>query len=485
MTTFVDALTAVTNTTRTTNGALTNRSTLDPVVDFFATAGAMRDNPELAADLFERAFAVEPLTAVRTLFYFRDVRGGQGERDIFRAGLKRLDKLTGDVVTERWLNLLAHIPEYGRWDDLFELGINRSDVVQLINNQLVTDSLDFSNGEQVSLMAKWLPSENTSSKNTRKRAFQLRSALGLSSREYRKTLSGLRARIRLLEHQMSAGNWSEIDYGKLPSQAHRKHVKAFKRHDDARYSAYLDSVTKGEAKINVSTLFPYEIYDMVSSGPSYYTDFTDNQYADVAWANLPDYTNGTKALVMADVSGSMWGRPMSVSVSLALYFAERNEGVFKDVFMTFSAEPQLVKVKGNKLSTRMASIQKAQWGMNTNMLAAFRAILAASLRARELPPEVLYIVSDMQFDQASHGDNATIFQIAKGEYAAAGVKMPHVVFWNVNARDMQAPAIVLDGAVTLVSGSSPTVFGMAVQGLSPRELVDSVVNGERYERIVL
>ncbi|EID10207.1 DUF2828 family protein [Mycolicibacterium phlei] len=485
MTQFLNALRAETNYTSTENGALTNRSSLSAVVDFFSLAGAMRNTPERAADLFDAAFEEDPQTALRTLFYLRDIRGGQGERDIFRAGMRRF--AARPEYQAALYPTIRLIPEYGRWDDIFFDGITPT-VVKIIREQLRVDLLNHAAAptEPVSLMAKWLPSENASSKATRQMARQLASELGYSSAGYRRVLSKLRARIKLLEQDMSANRWDDIEFSKLPSQAHRKHVKAFHRHVPERYQAYLNSVTRGESKINVKTVYPYEIYDMIR--PSRYGKFEDSEYANVAWENLPDYTTDGDALVMADVSGSMWGRPMSVSVSLALYFAERNKGAYKGYFMTFSEHPQLVQVRGDTLARRMVNIERAEWGMNTNLSAAFQAILRAAKSSGEAP-KVLYIISDMEFDEATDSrgrrSNDTVFRTARQEFAQAGFELPHVVFWNVNARNMQVPASILDGAVSLVSGSSPTVFAMAVEGKSPLQLVHEVVNAERYSRIVL
>lgn len=510
--TFLDALTRGTNLTTTENGATTNASSLDPVVDFFGLAGAMRSTPDKAADLFEKAFHYDPTTAVRTLFYLRDVRGGQGERDVFRAGLKRLAIINPVAVAK----LFEHIPFYGRWDDVFFNGVTIA-AAEVVQAQLNRDMMAAGQGESASLLAKWLPSENASSRQTTLLAKALRGRLHMTASQYRRTLSFLRANIRLLEQDMSSSNWEGIDYSKLPGQAHRRHTKAFKRHTPDRYAAYLDSVKKGEAKINVGTVYPHEIYKMVA-GNGYYSAFEDNQYANVAWENLPDYTNGKNALVMADVSGSMAGHPIAVSVSLALYFAERNTGAFKDHFMTFSSTPKLVKVMGNTLAQKMSNISQAEWQQNTNLLAAFRAILSASLQSGDSPPETLYIISDMEFDSANGAggwhyeqrqvpvtdwtgrrgyridtvavhnpltSTDTIFETAKREFAERDLTLPHVVFWNVNARNMQTPALANDGHVSLVSGCSPTVFGMAVQGLTPRQLVDQVVNSDRYGRIIL
>lgn len=494
MTTFLNSLATQGNRTLTENGAATNRSSLDPIVDFFGLAGAMRETPNMAADLFEAAYRVDPQTAVRTLFYLRDVRGGQGERDVFRACLTRLAEIDREG---HYGVVVPHIPTYGRWDDLFHAGLSTPGL-QLIQRQLNQDLVYLRTGESVSLLAKWLPSVNGVAPATRSRGVAVAEYLGLSEREYRTTLASLRGKIRLLETDMSQHNWDGIDFGKLPSQAHRKHVKAFKRHLPEHYERYLSDVEQGKDKINVKAVYPYELYNMAGE-----------RYADVAWEKLPDYTRGNNAIVMADVSGSMYGLPISVSVSLALYFAERNQGVFNGYFMTFSGAPELVKIKGNTLSQRLASISsRGDWGMNTDLLAAFRAILTAGRTAPQDIPKVLYIISDMEFDAATGGgevyqyqrnilsgavrrvtirppDQSTIFEHARQEYAAAGLELPHVVFWNVNARQTQAPATILDGNVSLVSGLSPTIFAQAVEGKSPRELVDSVVNGPRYQAIVL
>lgn len=487
MTTFLDGLRAATNLTTTENGALTNASSLDPVVDFFAQAGAMRDRAAAAADLFEKAYCAEPLTAVRTMFYLRDVRGGQGERDVFRACLRKLAAQYPGAADA----VLHYVPQYGRWDDIFYSGSHLSAaMVDLVETQLRADANWLKCGQGVSLLAKWLPSDKAKDQEQLQLAINLRRALGMSQREYRKMLTVLRARIGLLETDLSHTDASGIEFGKVPSQAHRRHIKAFRRRQPERYQAYLDSVTRGESKINVSTLYPYEVYNLVA-GPG--RGATDSKAADVMWANLPDYTRGNDALVMADVSGSMYhygksANPIAVSISLALYFAERNVGEYHGYYMTFSGSPTLVRVPAGTLSSKVEFVQQHGIGYNTNIVRAFAAILDAGKRSGSVP-ETLYIISDMEFDAAVQVEGGygmdTIFQTTRAEFAKHGLRLPHVVFWNVDARHDNLPATILDGAVTLVSGLSPTVFSMAVEGKSPRELVDSVVNGERYQKIVI
>lgn len=478
MSTFIQELQRSNNFGRTANGAVTNTSSLDPVVDFFSTAGAMRGKEKQAAQLFEKAFRFDRQTAIRTLFYLRDVRGGQGERSVFRECYRTLAIMDAALAEK----LLVHVPEYGRWDDIFYDGANVTDgMAYLIANQLEQDAVNANAGQAVSLLAKWLPSDSVKSAQRRKLQISLRKRLGLDQRTYRKLLSALRDRLGLLETDMSAKNWDKIDFSKLPGQAHRRHVKAFWRNTDGRYAKYLESLERGEAKANTSTLYPYELYEMAHR-------HGEASAADALWKNLPDYTRGDEAIVMADVSGSMRGRPMSVSVSLALYFAERNTGPYNGYFMTFSEKPELVTVTGANLHDKLRNIERSSWGYNTNIVAALDAILQAGVRSGSVP-KTLYIVSDMEFDQASplqrgHGWT-TIFQAAKAEFARHGWNLPHIVFWNVNGRIGNQPALAHDGNVTLVSGFSPTTFSQAVEGKTPRELVDSVVNGPRYERIVL
>ena len=466
---FLDALKQTTNQTRTENNAVTNKSSLNPVLDFFAQAGAMRGRVDDAVKLFRRAYAEDPLLALKSLFYLRDVRGGQGERDLFRACIK---KVPNDVIQQN----IMHFATFGRWDDVLSLPIK--DVVPAILNQLNLDEAAMKAKKSVSLLAKWLPSENTSSEATTKLARSLAKELGLSAAKYRKKIVALRKYIRLLEQQMSSSQWGKIDYEKVPSQAFRKHVKAFTRHDEERYQAFLDAAEKGEKKIKTQTLFTYEVFDNVQK---------DEKAANAMWKNLPDYTNGNNALVIADVSGSMSGRPISISVSLALYFAEHNKGPFKDYFMTFSAQPELHKVVGKTLSDKLEMIENANWDMNTDVEAAFDAILKAAKKNKATAdemPKILYIISDMEFDEATQGEK-TNFENAKEKFAAAGFELPHVVFWNVDSRQNNLPALADDGNVTLISGSSQSTFRYAVEGKTPLESMNDILNSERYSIITV
>jgi hypothetical protein len=477
-TSFLDALQKNTSkNARTENGAVTHSATGSDVLNFYALAGAMRDNVKQAKQLFRKALNEDRQLAIRALFYLRDIRGGQGERDLFRELYRELDADTAGKVA-------AFIPEYGRWDDLFSVP-NVPVIVEIVSRQLRVDNTNLEDGKSVSLMAKWLPSENASSKVSRAQARELAAALGLSNKEYRQQVVALRKHIGLLEQAMSEGNWDGIDYSKLPSQASRKHSKAFNRHDNDRFSAFLDAVIKGEAKMNAGTTYTYEVVDMIRKGHT--------KAADATWSALPDYTNGANALVVADVSGSMGsvsygGGPIDVSVSLALYFAERNKGPFNGYFMTFSERPELVKVSGATLSDKMRNIGTANWGMNTNIQAVFDVILkaakAAGADATDVP-KIVYIVSDMEFDRSTRNSDKTAFENAKKQFEKAGYVLPHIVFWNVNARNTNVPVTKNEGNVTLVSGLSQSTFAQVVQGKTPYESMIDVLNGPRYAQILV
>lgn len=482
MSDFIDALAQNTNGATTENDAATNASSLDAVLDFFALAGAMRSRPADTHMLFAMAYNADPKLAVKVLFYLRDVRGGQGERAVFISCYRELFKFDYTLA----VRLLPYIAEYGRWHDIMSvLDLAGKPAITLIAKQLREDfkALEKDDKASISLLAKWLPSVKTSSKQTRILAQQMANNLGLTPRQYRLKVAKLRKHIGLLEQKMSANQWDGIDFSKLPGQALRKHTKAFKRHVPEKYAEFTDKATKGEVKLNAAALYPYEVLMKL-------WDEHDAATADAMWANLPDYTNGVPGLVIADVSASMtWNnkaRAMATSVSLAMYFAERNKGPFNGYFMTFSTTPSLVKVTGKTLSQRINAVKGADIGGSTNIQKAFEAVLAAAQKAKATQdelPKVLYIISDMEFDSCTQDADTTNFEYAKKLFADAGYELPHVVFWNVEARQNQTPATKFDSNVTLISGLSPSVFKHAVQGLSPVESMLEVLGNERYKAL--
>ena len=467
---FFDIMKSAINFTRTENLALTHKSTQSNVLDLFSMGGALRTrSSEDIQKMISKALAEDFTLGVKCLFYLRDIRGGQGERKTFREGLQVLGKHYNQELDK----LLPLIPEYGRWDDIFY--VTGVDFIELLSDQIDKDL----STDKPSLLGKWLPSENASSIKTIKLARALRKYLGLGSKTYRQILSDLRAKISLVETKLSNKEWSEIDYSTVPSKANLKYKKAFRKHDEERYEKYLDSVDKGEAKIHTATLYPYEIVRRAME--------ENDRTLDTLWNNLPNYVReDDKGIVVADVSGSMTGHPITVSISLAMYFAERNVGPFKNKFITFSQKPELQEVIGNTLNQKIVNLNNASWDMNTNIQAVFDLILNTALNnnvSKEDLPSTIYIISDMEFDEASGYQDKTNYQVIRDKYGAAGYKMPQLVFWNVDSRQNNVPVEQNEEGVILVSGSSPSIFKMVMEKTTPIEFMKKVLNSERYNKI--
>jgi len=484
---LVAGLENASNLTTTENNALAYKSTLSHLLDFFGNAGALRkraDNEVI--QLFTKAFAEDKLLALKTLFYIRDVRGGQGERKTFRTILKWLAVNYPDVVRKNLLN----VPLYGRWDDIYTLfGTElEKESINLLAGQLATDWHKMKAGQNVSLLAKWLKSENTSSQDSRNLATQFRKALGWNSKKYRKTLSQLRKHIDVVEVKMCAGQWDAINFEGVPSKATLNYRKAFEKNADASYKEFLTKVEKGEAKINSSALFPYDILrEVVERGQS----ATSLKAADLQWKALPNYLEGDgKGLVIADTSGSMHGLPLYVAVSLAMYFAERNNGPFKDVFMTFSMSPCFHRLVGNNILEKWQNLDQGGWDGNTNLQASFDLILKTAVTnrvAQKDMPSTLFIVSDMQFDMASSSNDKTNFEVIREKFERAGYKLPNVVWWQVDSRQNNVPVKFNDAGVALVSGSHPSILKQVctAEFLTPMGLMLKAITDKRYNAVVV
>lgn len=492
---MLNQLKAATNVATTENGARAFATTQSALLDFFSQGGALRNRSDSdKISLFTKAFAEDPTLALRSLFYFRDVRGGQGERNTFRV----IAKYMADRHTDSMRKNLALVPYFGRWDDLYAFVGTRleNEAFEIIARQFGEDVRN----EHPSLLAKWLKSENASSFETKRLAKKTREALGLTSAAYRKTLSALRKRISIVEQQMSEKNWDEIDYSKLPSGASLRYRQAFYRNDTDRYQSYIDSLKRGDAgvKVNVKTLYPYEIvHEIMGSGMTYlgskYFASTRENIAnadmlDAMWKNLPDYFGGNEdnSLVVVDTSGSMAGLPMEIAISLGIYAAERNTGKFHNHFMTFSSRPQLVELQGTDIVERVRNMSRADWGGNTNIEAVFNLVLDTAIKnslSQDEMVERIFIVSDMEFDRcATGGNDVSLFQAIERKYMAAGYRLPALVFWNVNARNAQYPMTMNKTGVQLVSGASPSIFTNLLKGkmLTPYEMMLEVINDERY-----
>lgn len=481
---MLEALKKTANKTYTENGAVTHRTSGKDCLDLFAAIGALRraDDQNICSR-FLKAYAENPDLAMKILFYARDVRGGLGERRVFRSILAWLASNEKSSVVRN----LPYIAEYGRWDDVLVLLKTpcRKEALALLKEQFREDLAALEAGGDISLLGKWLPSVNASNQETVVMAKMIAKSFGLSDRDYRKALTGLRARIRIIENNLREKDYT-FDYSKQPSKAMFKYRKAFLRNDGERYAAFMDRVDRGEAKLHTGTLMPYELVER-----AYDCSEEERRSLAVTWRTLEDFTTDENALVAADGSGSMyWGSkpmPAAVAQSLAIYFAEHNKGKFHNHFLTFSMTPQLVEIKGEDFVEKVRYCRTFDECANTNLEAVFDLILQAAAENHvpqaEMPAK-LYIISDMEFDHCVKNSSMTNFENAKASYAAAGYILPDLVFWNVDSRHEQQPVKENDRGVALVSGNSPRIFSMVMDGeLNPYDFMLSVIDTERYAPI--
>lgn len=507
MSELLKGLKTVSNLTHTTNGAVTYKSTMNKVYDLFAIGAAMRQaSDDDCINLFKRAYEENKELALKCLFYLRDVRGGTGERRFFRLAINWLAL----KYPEEMKHLIKYVPEFGRWDDLYAI-VDSSLKDEVFNFMCQQTILDL-NSKTPSLLAKWLKSENTSSMYSRNLATKTREAFGLTPRQYRKMLSTLRQRIKIVETLMSQNRWDEIEFDKLPSRAGLIYKNAFARHDvtKARYEKFIKDE---KTTVNAGTLYPYDVVHKaieLTDNQSYWyhnnyelkipMDDVNRLAVNKYWDNLTDYFNGAtlNALTVCDTSGSMTSTvgnskicPMDVAISLSLYCAERAKGPFHNHFISFSSRPTLIETEGVDFCDKVVRIYRQNLCENTNIERTFNLVLDIAkknhLKQKDLPENII-IISDMQFDNArgyyyNMNDTATLMEKIERTWNNAGYKMPKLIFWNVNAASGgNIPMKDKDG-VTFVSGASPIVFEMIMTGKTGQDLMLDKLLSERYKVI--
>lgn len=450
------------------------------LLDLFATAGALRPRAEEEIEeKFRRAFQENPLMALKLLFYIGDIRqGGLGERRTFRIILKWLGE-NYPKVAEKVVHL---VPTYNRWDSVFSLVGTpaEADMWSLVDFIWKLDLMELQAGNSVSLLAKWMPSPNTSSKATRALAQKAMKGLGIEKESlYRRYLSRLRERIGIVERKMSAREWDEIRYEAVPSYAIKNYRKAFECHDTKRWKEYVNS----QKKVNASVLFPYDLVREIWNGP--------DQLITRQWDALPNYLTDDKSniLVMADVSGSMWGRPMETSIGLAIYFAERNKGMFKNLYMTFTDRPQIIQVDPSAtLYNKVRQVRETGVGFNTDLAAAYQRLLEVAI-SNKIPryemPKAIVVISDMEIDRVLERDGVDFVGYMRQKFEDSGYQFPKLVCWNVQAR--QDTFLSQERDVLLVSGQSAATFKHLVGSLdkTAQELMDTVLNSKTYDLVQL
>lgn len=493
---LVDSMDAIGSLKETENGQLAYSTTGSPLLDLFGTVGALRERDEAdIQSMIAAAYGADRLRTLKCIFYARDVRGGLGERRTFRIALRWLAKLHPADAEANFPSIAV----YGRWDDFYELAGTTLEgkAFAFMKDQFESDLANAAAGKRISLLGKWLKSCNATSEETRRLGRLTAKRFGLTEAKYRKALSALRKHLGVVEVSMSANQW-DIDYGTVPSKAMAAYKAAFQRHDPEGFSQYVEALQKGEAKINASTLYPYDLVEKYL-GQSF-ASFVNFRFKDgpdeiveAQWKALPEYVKEpANFIVMADVSGSMAGRPICSSLGLAIYFAQRNIGAFAKRFMTFSSEPSWVTVTGQSLHDDLAKALKGDVGYDTNLEKAFQLVLDACVKGK-VPkkdlPKAIVAITDMEINEATNADRGADpldFTSDMAErFAEAGYAMPTLVWWNVNARNDTFHAKASDRRVRYVSGSSPSSFAQLISSMSdsPEEMMLAVLDGERYAPI--
>ena len=465
MSTFAQAVARHNNGTFTENGMPALKSSLNACVDLFFSAGASRGK-DITIPFFT-ALAEDRDTALRMLLWLRDVRGGAGERQLFRDLLVQLEAKDEAAL----LDIFHLIPEMGRWDDLF---VFRTKVWQDAAFQFVGEALLDGNG----LAAKWTPRKGDV-------AVAFRKFLGWSPKFYRKSLVELS---NTVEQKMCANKWNEIEFGKLPSLASARYQKAFLKRAPEAYAAYKAALVKGEAKINAEGVYPYDILKS--------THFGDAAVAEAQWKALPNWlTEGQGILPMIDVSGSMGVAAggsgslscMDVAISLGVYIADKQQGPFHGAWLSFSSHPTIGFLNDAWPLSQKFSATRQGAGYTTDIQGAFNELLRVAQNHNVAPadmPKYIVVLSDMQFDDGQvDGRSAGVFTMAKSMYEAAGYELPTLVFWNLNARGNNTPVEFNELGVAMVSGFSPSIMQsiLGAKQVSPVDIMNETLQKPRYD----
>lgn len=485
--TFINSLNKALNQQTTENGAIGYSTTNNKLVDFnFKIPSYRKENyNSIYSDFIEiRNYGESIENVFKYLFYIRDIRGGLGERRLFRGIVKRM------LEEEKFpIPLLKVIPEYGRWDDLIFMisenpnaDINKQ-IIEIIKDQLRKDIENYKLGKPISLLAKWLPSIYKKS-SQRNLAIYISRRLGFNEKQYRQIVSQLRTHLKIVEKYMCENKWENIDYSAVPSRANIVYRNAFMNHDRKRRTEFLNDLQSGKAKINSSVNFPCDIL------ANYHMNFWGTKKDDALealWKSLPSFKGASDVLVVADTSASMLGKPMDVCFSLAIYFSEHLTGVLKDQVMLFSSRPHLVSLSNYKtLIDKAKALLNINDCSNTNIYKTFEFLLNVAVKNKlkqEELPKVLLIISDMEFDHGVSFDK-TLFEEIEEKWNEAGYQMPKLAFWNVSSRTNTIPMYDSKTGVLLLSGYSTSLCEMVLSNqLDPYKAILEIINKPRYDLI--
>ena len=479
---FVNGAKEVASRKFTENGAVAYNSTGGgALLDLFGIVGAMRTREDYEIkEKFAAAFREDRNLAMRLMFYTRNVHGGLGERRTFRVMLKWLCQNHADLAIAN----IPNIAEFGRFDDLYEY-VNtpaEKEMWSWMFTRLNDDYEKMLANKPISLLAKWLKSINTSSVESRELARRTMKGLGFKSeRQYRKVLARMRDYLNVTEHQMSAQEWAEINYSHVPAYAIKNYGSAFAKHDFERWNKYLNALkcnVKG-VKVNASTLYPYDLVEKILQINYWNPVAKYNELVEQQWKALPNYVgDGANVLIMADVSGSMCGRPMATSIGLANYFAQRNHGAFEGLYLTFTDRPKYITVGKDESLCSMCKKAFSDVGYNTNLDLAFKLVYDTAVKNHvpaEDMPRALVVISDMEIDDYLNCTNLDFLGKWKSLFKGAGYEMPQLVCWNVSARNDTYLARAKEKNIKYLSGSSASVFQDLLNTLNCRSAYDAMI----------
>jgi len=459
---------------RTENGAVTNSTTLNSVLDLFFLAGSARAlSEEKLERMIASSYQEDALSTLKLIFWAGDIRGGAGERRFFKVALNWLYENDRDSFYEN----LDLVSEFSRWDVLFQFADDVHVMTYIYTN--------FKEGN--GLLAKWMPRK----KQYNNFGSKFRKMFDLTPKEYRKSLVAL---TDVVETKMCAKEFGRINYEHVPSIAMKNYRTAFYKNDEKRFDSYINAVTKGEKKINAKAIFPTDIIKECISGYGYSSLSANTRKTVVAqWNALPNYLKDSTDVILpvCDCSGSMYPDAIVVALALTLYISERNNSIFKDAFITFSSEPSMNYLEGDVV-TRLQQIVSSKWGYSTNLLKTMKLVLDTAIKnklSQEELPNKLMILSDMEFNDSDvAGRQAdTINDNIKQMFADAGYKAPQLVYWNIEARSTSNfPVSYNDSGVALISGQSPSIIkSVLANEVSPVAIMKKTLDTERYSKIQL
>ena len=506
------------NVSITENGMEGYKHTDHALVDFNFKVASYRTNKGQAVTDFNKVLKEGEKYTLKYMMYLRDAREGLGERDLFKTAMLELLKSNVSDKDEIVYTLIAQTPEYGRWDDLWVLldTSYKADVIAAVKAQLAADMKKLveakgEHTESISLLGKWMPSENASSRETKRLAHLFISELGATPRSYRKMLSALRGKLNVVETLACANEWEKIDYNTVPSKANLKYKNAFLAHDEERRRTFLSKAIAGdkEVKVHMAVAFPHEIVHKYTQGGSYVRGGYD-QSLEAYWKNLKPCVGLKDTIVVRDGSGSMTCRvggtdvtAMDISTALAVYCSQYLSGSFKNKFITFSSQAQLVDLSGcGSLQTKLQKTYGHGDCSTTNIQGVFELILKTAWESNMKPedmPSTVLIISDMEFNPAANyvrgyydynrppmNAESNVFKTMDAKFKAAGYQLPKLAFWNVNSRTCTIPCKYNENGVLLISGFSQNVLSMVMNGKTdPYDALIEELNKARYESIPL